>query len=210
MRILLRRLPILLIPLFIQLLYVPLNRFLHGGTMPVTPFDELIPLWPIWGIPYILALPIWIGSFLWAGAKMPNDLFKAFVLAACSIMTFAMIVFLVFPTYVQRPVVIGQGFGANLIRFIYSNDDAYNALPSGHVYITTLIMLFWSRWLPRYRFVWILLWTAILLSTLFTRQHYLLDVAAGAALAAIGYYIYMRTICPQEIPCFDPVRVRTS
>ena len=210
MRRLFSRIPILLIPLFIQLLYVPLNRYLHGGTMPFTPFDELIPLWPIWGLPYLLALPIWIGAFLWAGAKMPDDLFKAFVLSASSIMTFAMIVFLVFPTYVQRPSVSGQGFGIDIIRFIYTNDDVHNALPSGHVYITTLLMLFWSRWMPRFRFYWVLVWLIILLSTLFTRQHYLLDVAAGAALAAVGYYVYMRSICRQEVPCFDPVRVRSS
>jgi membrane-associated phospholipid phosphatase len=208
MRRLFRRIPILLIPLCIQLLYVPLNHYLRGGIMPVTPFDDLIPLWPIWGLPYLLALPMWIGAFLWAGAKMPDDLFKAFVLAASSVMSFAMLVFLVFPTYVQRPLVVGQGFGVDLIKFIYSHDGIYNALPSGHVYITTLLMLFWSRWLPRFRFLWIPVWVVILLSTLFTRQHYLLDVASGAALAAVGYYVYMRAICQPQMPCYQPVRVR--
>lgn len=63
----------------------------------------------------------------------------------------------------------------------------YNAFPSGHVYITTLIALFWSRWFPKWR--WALSVTAVIviLATLFTKQHYLPDPIGGLALAWFGY-----------------------
>jgi membrane-associated phospholipid phosphatase len=78
---------------------------------------------------------------------------------------------------------IGNDWATELLRYVYSNDDVYNAFPSGHVYLTTVISLFWMEWYPRYRWLWIAIVVSVLLSTLFTHQHYLPDLGGGLILA---------------------------
>jgi len=61
-------------------------------------------------------------------------------------------------------------------------------LPSGHVYITTLLALSFSRWHPRYKILWAVVVVIVSLSTLFTAQHYILDVVGGYIVALAGYH----------------------
>ncbi len=91
------------------------------------------------------------------------------------------------PTYVERPVVEGSGWAADLVRYIYRNDDLYNAFPSGHTYATTLITLFWWDWKPRLRWLWGTIAIVVILSTLFTGQHHLPDLLGGILWAWMGY-----------------------
>jgi membrane-associated phospholipid phosphatase len=65
----------------------------------------------------------------------------------------------------------------------------YDAFSSGHVYITTLLTLYLSRWHPRQRILWVLILVIASLSTLFTGRHYVLDVFGGYAVAFIGYQV---------------------
>jgi membrane-associated phospholipid phosphatase len=74
------------------------------------------------------------------------------------------------------------------LRAIHEGWGRYAALPSGHVYITTLLALFYSRWYPRYKSLWILILVIVSLATLFTGQHYILDVLGGYLVALAGYY----------------------
>ena len=154
-----------------------------------TPWDASIPLWPVWAIPYLLALPWWAGSLLWAALKMEDQLYKSFIIAATSIILIGSATYIFYPTFVTRPEVTGQGWASDLVRTIYQNDRTYNAFPSSHTYLTVLISLFWWRWKPRGVVLWILLTVLILLSTLFTGQHTLPDLIGGIILAVLGYFI---------------------
>ena len=73
------------------------------------------------------------------------------------------------------------------MRGIHESWGRYSALPSGHVYITTLLALLFTRWYPRLRTPWTLIVVTVSLSTLFTAQHYLLDVLGGYLVALAGY-----------------------
>lgn len=53
---------------------------------------------------------------------------------------------------------------------------------------TTLLALFFCRWYPRQTLLWILILVIVSLSTLFTGQHYILDVLGGYAVAYNGYH----------------------
>lgn len=91
----------------------------------------------------------------------------------------------------ERPAVTGLDWASTLLRFLYANDRANNAFPSGHMYFAVLLAYFVTRWKPR------LLWFAALLvilvvgSTLFTGQHYVLDLVGGALFATVGISIGM-------------------
>jgi membrane-associated phospholipid phosphatase len=77
----------------------------------------------------------------------------------------------------------------DLLRWIYSNDGRYNAFPSGHIYLVTLTSLFYSRWYPRTTWLWAIIILVVSCSTLFTGQHYILDIAGGLLFAVVGTYL---------------------
>lgn len=60
------------------------------------------------------------------------------------------------------------------------------ALPSAHNFIIMLLCGSAMRWKPRLRWLWISIIVILALSTLFTGQHYILDVVAGLLLGWVG------------------------
>jgi PAP2 superfamily. len=185
----------------IQALYFPLNRFLEGGMEFKTALDEYVPLWPIWVLPYSLICIWWIAAYLWAAWCMEEHLYEAFFIASALVSVAALTIFTVFPTYVIRPALSGTDWASQLLHWIYTNDYMYNAFPSGHVYITTLIALFWSRWFPKLRWPLAATVVVVTLATVFTHQHYLPDPIGGLALAWFGYRIGLWCVVER-----DPVR----
>ena len=173
----------------IQVLYFPLNRFLQGGLEFKTALDEYVPVWPIWVLPYGLVCVWWVVAYLWAAWRMEDRLYEAFFIASAFASVTALTIYTVFPTYVIRTAVSGTDWAPQLLNWIYTNDYAYNAFPSGHVYITTLIALFWSRWFPAWRRALTTTVVLVILATLFTGQHYLPDPIGGLALAWFSYRI---------------------
>jgi membrane-associated phospholipid phosphatase len=185
----------------IQGLYFPLNRFLEGGMEFKTALDEYVPLWPIWVLPYSLICIWWIAAYLWAAWRMEEHLYEAFFIASALVSVAALTIFTVFPTYVIRPALSGTDGASQLLNWVYTNDYMYNAFPSGHVYITTLIALFWSRWFPQWRWPLAATVVVVTLATLFTHQHYMPDPIGGLALAWFGYRIGLWCVVDR-----DPVR----
>jgi len=132
--------------LIVQGLYFPINKYVQGGVIIATPWDAYIPLWSIWAVPYLFSLFWWLGSFIWATAKMDDELYLAFVVATIFVMLTSYAVYLLYPTYIERPILEGDSWSMDLVRFIYSQDRSYNVFPSGHTYTSVLIALFGSRW----------------------------------------------------------------
>lgn len=185
------RLAWLLVLFAAQLLYFPINRLVTGGVILTTPLDPYVPLWPVWIVPYLLSLPWWMACFAWAAFAMDDRRFKAFVIGALAVMLSSYVLYIVFPTYVERPAVKGQGWAADLVRWLYHNDRLNNAFPSGHTYLTMLIVFFWWDWKPRLRWPWAIAAALIILSTLLTGQHNLLDPIGGVLWAWGGYRLGM-------------------
>jgi membrane-associated phospholipid phosphatase len=181
-----RRILWIAIACLIQMIYIPTSNRITGGIEPRLPID-VFPVWPIWVLPYVGCYILWLASIAWVILKMEDRLFRSFI-AAC-ILTFCIGVstFLFFPTYVEPASLPGNDIFTSLLRVIHENWGRYDALPSGHVYITTLLALFYGRWYPHYRPVWLAILAIVSLSTLFTGQHYILDVIGGLLLGLAGY-----------------------
>jgi membrane-associated phospholipid phosphatase len=175
----------------IQLIYLPTSGWFTGGVEPKLPID-IFPLWPVWVIPYVLCYPLWIAGFAWAAFKMTDRMFRAFALALLVTCSVSIVIFFVFPTYVPRAELQGNGPLIFLLRLLHEKAGRYNALPSGHIYITALLVFFYSLWYPRYKSLWIIVLVIVSFSTLFTAQHYILDIVAGLIVAALGYYVGMK------------------
>lgn len=182
-----KRILLIILACCIQMIYIPASNRATGGIEPKLPID-VFPIWPVWVLPYVLCYILWFASMAWILLKMEDRLFRAFV-AGC-MLTFGLgaITFIVFPTYVKAATLEGNDIFTVLLRYIHETWGRYAALPSGHVYITTLFALFFSRWYPRQKLLWILILIIVSLSTLFTAQHYILDVIGGLLVALAGYY----------------------
>jgi membrane-associated phospholipid phosphatase len=182
-----KRILFLLLADCIQLIYIPTSGRISGGIEPKLPID-IFPMWSIWVLPYVLCYILWFVAALWVAFKMEDRLFRAFVVACVVTFSIGTSTFVFFPTYVKAVAVHGNDIFAFLLRIIHEHWGRYDAFPSGHVYITTLFALFFSRWYPRRRFLWISILIIVMLSTLFTGQHYILDVIGGYSVALIGYH----------------------
>ena len=181
-----KRLILVLLIVGVQCLYTVTNRMMVGGWLPRTFLDNYIPIWPIWVVPYLFVLSIWVVFSLIAAWKMDERLFRAFVIASLATIIPSMFFFVLCPTYVERPAVTGTDWASDLLRLLYANDRANNALPSGHMYFAVLLAYFFTRWKPRLLWLAVFMVIVVICSTLFTHQHYVLDLVAGAFIAAAG------------------------
>jgi membrane-associated phospholipid phosphatase len=170
----------------IQLLYIPTSERVSGGIEPKLAID-IFPIWPIWVLPYVLCYALWLAGVIWIILKTEDRLFRAFLAACIFTFTFGVIIFIFVPTYVKPASLLGNDIFTVLLRTLHENWGRYDAFPSGHIYVTTLLILFFIRRYPRHRLLWGLILVIISFSTLFTGQHYILDVLGGYAVAFSGY-----------------------
>ncbi len=175
----------------IQLIYIPTSDRTTGGFEPKLPID-IFPIWSIWVLPYVLCYVLWLSSFLWALFKMDDQLFRSFVIGFIFTCTVSVLIFIFFPTYVSPFTIMGTDLFSSLLRTIHADWGRYDAFPSGHIYITTLLALFYSRWYPHSKFWWTLIVVIVSLSTLFTGQHYVADIFGGLLIAFAGYHVGLR------------------
>jgi membrane-associated phospholipid phosphatase len=118
---------------------------------------------------------------------MEDARYRAFVAGTLAVLLASYVVYILFPTYVERPVLEGSSWQVDLLRLIYNNDRLHNAFPSGHTYTTFLIVFFWWQWKPHLRWLWSAAALMVILSTLFTGQHNLPDPLGGVVFAWLGY-----------------------
>jgi len=172
----------------IQLIYLPTSGRLTGGIEPKLSID-IFPLWPVWVVPYVLCYPLWIAGFAWAAFKMSDRFFRAFAVSCLFTVSISVAIFFIFPTYVPAAKLYGSDIFTSILRPLHESTGRYNALPSGHIYITALLVIFYSVWYPRYKYLWIMILVIVSLSTLYTAQHYILDILAGLLVAALGCFV---------------------
>lgn len=181
-----KRLALLVLFVIVYLAYFPLNRTLANANFFKFAADDLIPLVPIFSVPYLAYLPLLVlftGLFF---VKADEKLFRSFVLSGIIASLLSYLIFVVFPTAVRRPLVEGTDIFSQLVKIIYNSDRPYNVFPSGHTFNTVISALHLWRWRPKH------LWTIaagsilIILSTLLIKQHYLPDIIGGIALGTLA------------------------
>ena len=183
---LIKRMGWMLLVIAIQFIYFPTSQATSGGIAPKLPID-VIPVYPIWVVPYYLCYPLWLFGIIWALLKLKDRDFSAFIAAAVFTVGIGNLTFIFFPTYVDLPVITGNDIFSELLRTIQIAGGTHAALPSAHNFITMLLAASAMHLYPRQRWLWIGIVVTVALSTLFTGQHYILDVVAGLALGWLGF-----------------------
>lgn len=185
-----------LVPFYILIAELVPGRKLH---VPELALDHLVPLKPGWALVYgalylfLILLPVL--------AVRHEEHIRRTVLAYLMVWIAAYVCFLAYPTMAPRPPeVIGGGFGIWGLRSLYSVDPPYNCFPSLHVAHSFVSALTCYR---LHRGVGIAAAVAASLvgvSTLYTKQHYVLDVAAGMFLAFAAYAVFLHSYPREGIP----------
>lgn len=186
-----QRFLLILFVVLIQAIYIPTSSRVAGGIEPRLPID-IFPVWAVWVLPYLLCYPLWIAGFAWALFKWEDQLFRSLMAAFLFTSTIASLIFIFFPTYVRADTFHANDIFTSLLNFVHHTSGRYDAFPSGHIYITTLLALFYKLKYPRARFYWILIPILVAFSTLFTHQHYIADLVGGLVVALLGYHFGLR------------------
>jgi membrane-associated phospholipid phosphatase len=188
-----RRIFWLIIILVSLLIYFPINRLVTGGWVLSLPIDKYIPLYPPALIPYL------IGTFLFVAFPICTSLysekyeFEAYIITFLTATIISYIIYLILPTFVIRPEVHSQDYCSRAIAFLYQNDYPHNAAPSGHTFYTLISFLYIKRWNPKVQGISLTVALLIIVSTLLTKQHYILDVILGLILGFIAYWTGLYT-----------------
>jgi membrane-associated phospholipid phosphatase len=150
--------------------------------------DDLIPYAPQW---------VWVYSFLYYPAILYVNLTltsaEQFTWVAASyllLLALQVAFFVLFPVktpHQWRVAAVRQGLSEKFLAFVQKFDAPTNSFPSMHTSVAMLTALHLSGALGPAAFAFPLL---IGLSCLFTKQHYLIDLPAGAALGWVTYSLY--------------------
>jgi membrane-associated phospholipid phosphatase len=182
-----KRILLFILAYAIQLIYIPTSNRVSGGIEPKLSID-IFPIWAIWVLPYVFCYVLWLVGVIWIVLKTEDRAFRSFLAACTFTFTFSVIIFILVPTYVKPASLHGNDIFTLFLRMLHERWGRYDAFPSGHIYITTLLALFFSRWYPRQKLLWFLILVIVSFSTLFTGQHYILDVIGGYAVAFSGHH----------------------
>ena len=180
--------------------------------------DDLIPFCEYFIVPYLLWFPyqVFVIAYFIFFNKEKREYYQL-TLNLCMGMTVFLIVSWLYPNIqLLRPAVFtGDSLFIRAVQQLYSMDTPTNILPSIHVFnyiaihlaICKCEQLKDKKWLKRGAGILTFL---IILSTMFLKQHSVIDVTLGSAMAGAGYLLFYsrpackRACCVQEKHQLNP------
>lgn len=145
---------------------------------------------------YLLAFVQWVINYLLI-ARENRDFCYRFVCADIIAKIFCLFFFLLFPTTIDRPEVVGNGLFEQLVKLVYDMDAPVNLFPSIHCLESWCCIhaAFAMKKMPRwYRGVTVVMSLGVFASTLLIKQHVLLDMFGGIAVFEIGHFLAGRIL----------------
>ncbi len=166
--------------------YLPINAFSVGRDAHILflPGEQRIPFVPAFEFLYMAGYVLPVVA-IW---KMP-DVRRLLQLIGAFFLTLAVAytTYLLYPVYFERPVLEVDSLATFFLSIEYL-DKSYNHFPSLHVAISWLIYFACSEGVRRRSlFLWLVI--GISASTVFVKQHYIVDVVYGVALAATAWVV---------------------
>lgn len=169
------------------------------GVDLMTPIDRAIPLLPEFVWIYHSLMPIIVLTSVFIVDQRKN---VYTLILACVVATIVLNIFYVmYPAFYPRSdyQIALSGLSEQVLHWTRKVDGANNTFPSGHV--TFAWLMFWAikhstaarvkRWLTPSFFAWAVL---VSFSTLTLKQHYVVDVFSGIALATAAHMLSKRII----------------
>lgn len=165
--------------------------------LPMTALDHAIPFvpWTVW----LYGTITWTSLLAWLTVRERADAARlmsaiAIASAACAV------VFIVWPTTFPRDLYpLPAGLDARTmaeLAELRDDDSPSNCFPSLHVALAWGIALTWATWLrPKALRALPVLWALVVsVTTITTKQHYVIDVPAGMAVGLLAFWGARRVI----------------
>lgn len=158
--------------------------------------DDMIPFCKYFIVPYFFWFVYIIGTMAYFFFK-DKSAFVKYMWTVIITHTITLIIYIVYPTCQElRPEITGDGFFEFVLRWLYGYDTNTNVCPSIHVtgacavcFAVVKSKAIKSRII---KVVYIILNVLICLSTVFIKQHSIIDVVAGLAVSTVTYpFIFM-------------------
>ncbi|WP_096156522.1 phosphatase PAP2 family protein [Bacillus sp. FJAT-45066] len=187
-----KKIPYLLLLLVMPILgviYTILNEHPRTATQIPLPIDQEIPFITAFIIPYIIWYAFIFGYLVYFCFKDTDVYVKTLITIVVGELI-CFVIYFFFQTTVPRPTIQGNGFFEMLVKYIYAHDRPVNCFPSIHVLTTYAIMLasFHIKNKHKWNTYFIhVMGSLIILSTLFIKQHVILDMVASMFLVAFIY-----------------------
>ncbi len=154
-----------------------------------TSLDSRIMFIPAFILIYgLLGYAQWIFGYYWSACEDKKTvlfIFGAEIIAKIP----SMIIFLMIPTTMTRPDIIGTDLFSLLVRSLYVMDTPDNLFPSFHVLESYMLL----RTLPLlkkapkwYRMLTPIVSPLVIISILFVKQHLIVDILGGIAVCEFG------------------------
>lgn len=151
--------------------------------------DKAIPFKSIFIIPYIYwYIFIFVGLIyiLYKSRVEYSRIFISIVIGMCCCYT----IYYIFPTQINRPLIDNSTILNKLVNFIYNQDKPFNCFPSIHVLNTYFIMRYTKKIYSKKFFYYTqIAGLLIILSTVFIKQHFVLDIIASIILCELVIFL---------------------
>ena len=184
--------------ILLQIFAFFLTRLIINLYMPIadrffmeTHLDHKIPLLQSFVTIYFLAYALWVINFILATRTTKEHWSKcAFSYILGLVVT--IIIFLAVPSTMNRPEITGNGFFDGWMKLLYFLDEPTNLFPSLHCF-TSMISFLWISKIKNihisYKAFALIFAILVFASTLFVKQHCIVDVFLGIALAFLCYWV---------------------
>ncbi|MCQ6557579.1 phosphatase PAP2 family protein [Paenibacillus mendelii] len=184
------------------MLYAMFNQPLETVYSLESGFDRAIPYIKYFSVPYSIWIFYIYVCLIYFFIKDPKFYYRSLLTyTLCALICYA--IYSVFQTTVARPVLTGDDVFTAVTRFIYNRDQPFNCFPSIHCFSSYMVMkaLFTSGFRNKWNQILIYgMSSLIIVSTLFVKQHVIIDVLGGILIVEIVY----RGIVYAERTFFNP------
>lgn len=154
-------------------------------------FDKAIPFVPAFIIPYLAFFPFVISAWF---LLFRTPFLVPFTVSLIVAVYTAALFWYLFPGKTYRPEVSGQGFFERLVTLLYDGGSHANQFPSAHVFSCVISSFYLSLAFPAFSALAWGIGALIALSTLFTKQHHVIDFAGGVAWAIAALALTMHLV----------------
>ncbi|MDF2504665.1 phosphatase PAP2 family protein [Clostridium sp.] len=177
--------------LILNICYGLLNSSVRGTSSLATSIDRSIPFIKEFIVPYVVWYPLVPLVFFYICTKDKLTYCKLLISLVCGLLI-SYLTFYFFQTTITRPILVGNDVFTGILKILYRADNPFNCFPSIHV--MTCFFMIEGIWKCKNRniilsIVVTILNVVIILSTLFIKQHVILDGVYGIIIALITFGI---------------------
>lgn len=160
----------------------------------VTDIDRSVPFVKEFIIPYVIWYAFIYAVLVFLCFKDRETYIKTLLAyEICIVISF--VIYYLFQTKVPRPVLLGNDFVTNIVRWVYKSDNPFNCFPSTHCFSAYIILKGVNASKIKNKPVRFIIFSEcilVMISTQFVKQHVVLDLVAAILLGEMAFKIVFK------------------